>query len=256
MSAQDSPEPGSDQQASDPESSDAGSADVSSSATKSDSGSDPGSDRTSDSQATRRRGGAGLLLVALLALAALAVALYPLLDQQDPLEEFAMLETSLEDLDARISDRVSGLAERLDSLEQALEDAAADRDRLASRLDRRLDEAASERRSLAGRIDAQEGSLEALESELGAQLQELWQQEGQQREVDRDFARRMHLLEAASLLRLGQERAELAADWTAARLAYERAEQLLRDVDDPRLGQVRRLLAAELTALESAREPN
>lgn len=200
----------------------------------------------------RRRGGLGLIFVALIALVALALALHLWFDATDQLEapDFAS-SSSVEAVKERLEDGLAGLSDRLDRLEQMLETAAGERESLASR----LDQAALDRDALSERIERQSRELETLESEVNAQLQELWQQEGQQREVDRELERRLRLLEAASLLRFGQERAELAGDWPAARSAYERAERLVRAVDDPRLGQVRRLLAAEMDSLEAAREP-
>ncbi len=208
----------------------------------------------SESAVTRSAGPGklGLVLVALLALLALAVALYPWIAPDEEAGELqALVDASVEEIDQRVSERFSALAGRLDELDRALTEVRSEQENLASRLGR----AESESREISTSLERQADSLEALENEVGAQLQELWQQEGQQREADREFERRMRLLEAASLLRLGQERAELAADWPASRSAYERAEQLVRAVDDPRLGQVRRLLATELAALESVREP-
>lgn len=200
-----------------------------------------------------RQGRLGLIVVALIALAALALAVYPWIDQTDEREalDFAS-PSSVEAVSGRLEAGLSDLSDRLERLEQALEAASGERESLAGR----LDQAASSRDELSEQLQRQARDLETLESEVNAQLQELWQQEGQQREVDRELERRLRLLEAASLLRFGQERAELAGDWPAARSAYERAERLVRAVDDPRLGQVRRLLAAEMDSLEAAREPD
>lgn len=95
-----------------------------------------------------------------------------------------------------------------------------------------------------------------LAEELQAQMQQLWQREGAQREVDHELERRLLLMEGASLLAFGQARAELGNDFEAARMAYRHARSLVQRADDPRLGQVRRLLAQELDALESVRSPD
>lgn len=195
-----------------------------------------------------------VLGVGLLAVAALVLALWPIINEEDaelPFDRFqAQLERAQEQHQTASDERAAMQAE-LDQLARSL----TALERKLQELSSELEATAAARDGLSGRLDQFERGLAGLESELGEQLQALWQQEGQIREADRELERFMRLLEAASLLRLGQERAELAADWTGARLAYERAERLLRDVDDPRLGQVRRLLARELADLESLRSP-
>jgi uroporphyrin-III C-methyltransferase len=58
------------------------------------------------------------------------------------------------------------------------------------------------------------------------------------------------------MLRSGQERAELAGDYSAARVAFRRAYRLLRESDDPRASRARGLVAQELEALEAMSEPD
>ncbi len=98
--------------------------------------------------------------------------------------------------------------------------------------------------------------LSDLEGDLSEAVVRLEETAGDQRAVDRELARRLFLMEAAALLRSGQERAELAGDHSAARAAYRRAYRLLRDFDDPRANRARGLVAQELEALESMTEPD
>lgn len=204
-----------------------------------------------------KRAGASRLAVlgvGLLAVAALVLALWPIINEKDAERPVDRLQAQLENAQEQLqtaSDERAAMQSELDRIARSL----TALDRQLEEISSAVDATAGARDALSGRLDQFERGLAGLESELGEQLQALWQQEGQIREADRELERFMRLLEAASLLRLGQERAELAADWAGARLAYERAERLLRDVDDPRLGQVRRLLARELADLESLRSP-
>jgi uncharacterized protein HemX len=160
-------------------------------------------------------------------------------------------------------------AELREGLDQVIEELAASNNRLG-----RLE---SDQAELSGRVDAQgesiaenrERSAEALRGvertdqdlnaeidELRAQMQQIWQRQGEQREIDRDIQRRLLLMEAASLLAFGKARAELSDDIDAAREAYRQADALVRRADDPDLGQVRRMLAQELDALENLKVPD
>ncbi len=248
MSADDHTDPDNNKQRSDGQDSTSDSDDLSASEVKSESEGRPAPPSSSN---RARGGGFGLWLVAVVALVALGLAIYPWLDSEPEGEDFAS-KASVEAVEQHLERALEELSDRLERTEQTLEAAAVEREGLIDQ----LDQAASSRSELSSLVERQARSLDELETELGAQLQELWQQEGQQREVDRELERRLRLLEAASLLRFGQERAELGGDWSAARGAYERAERLVRAVDDPRLGQVRRLLAAEMDSLEAAREPD
>ena len=95
-----------------------------------------------------------------------------------------------------------------------------------------------------------------LEADLAEAVERLEAVGGEQRAVDRELARRLHLMESASLLRMGQERAELAGDFAGAREAYRRAYRLLRELDDARANRVRGQVAQELEALEGVAGPD
>jgi uroporphyrin-III C-methyltransferase len=162
----------------------------------------------------------------------------------------------------RDSDAPSPMQVELDARAGELASAMAAIERLEGRLEA-MESAASELESLAGasavaerKINELASELDDISQELGEQIQSLWQREGEQRQADHELERRMLMLEAASLLRLGQERAELASDWSSARAAYRRASDLLQQVDDPRLGGVRRELARELDSLEAIDAPD
>lgn len=130
-----------------------------------------------------------------------------------------------------LSDELDGLAGELADLRQSQREHSSDTDDI--------------RRQLAD-----------LEAELGEAVSRLEETAGDQRAVDRELARRLYLMEAAALLRGGQERAELAGDHSGARAAYRRAYRLMRDADDPRGSRARGLVAQELEALEDMAEPD
>ncbi len=142
--------------------------------------------------------------------------------------------------------------ERLDSLQSEL---AEVREALDSH-DTDLADLRQSIRSQADDGDEVTRRLADLEADLSAAVDRLEETADDQRAVDRELARRLFLMEAAALLRSGQERAELAGDYSAARAAYRRAYRLLRDFDDPRGSRARGLIAQELEALEAMSEPD
>jgi uroporphyrin-III C-methyltransferase len=202
----------------------------------------------SDVPAAARSAGGGISWLALiLALAALGLAAW----------QWFGREAQPEDHWAAASEQVQ-LIERLGEVESRL---AAFESEL-SELDRpTVDPAALERsneaiRGLESGLSRLEGELAEQDERLQSRMTALEARDGEQRQADRELDRRMLMLEAAGLLRLGQERAELAADLDLAAAAYRRAGELLRRADDPRLGQVRRDLARELEALENVERPD
>lgn len=141
--------------------------------------------------------------------------------------------------------RLDGLDSTAESLEQAVESiqsAMAD-------LRQALREQGSDGEALARRVAD-------LESGLVAAVERIEAFDGVQREVDRDLARRLNLMEAAALLRIGQERVEMADDMAGAREAYRRAYRLLRELDDARVNRARGQVAQELEALETVVGPD
>jgi uroporphyrin-III C-methyltransferase len=196
----------------------------------------------------RAPGKALAILALLVALATAAGLAWMWSEQTGP--DFGEL-ASAEDLDvlseslAEQSDRLHEQSARLESVEERF-------DRLETGL-------ADLRQALRERGDETDDlghRLSDLEATLDEAVERLEDAAGDQRAVDRELARRLNLMEAAALLRGGQQRAELAADYSGARAAYRRAYRLMRDFDDPRGNRARGLVAQELEALEDMAEPD
>ncbi|MGY6553201.1 MAG: uroporphyrinogen-III C-methyltransferase [Wenzhouxiangella sp.] len=167
--------------------------------------------------------------------------------------ELAALETRLDAL----ATQLAADSERQRSLGERQVETAARLDALRERLDSGL--AAAERQAVAlSERDAERlAVLDRAMDDLAGRLQlavDDWAERGDlEREVERDVARQLGMLEAAALLSLGQHRAELMGDLTGARAAYRRAAAQLASIDDARLDRTRQALARELEALEAAR---
>lgn len=152
----------------------------------------------------------------------------------------------LQALDARID----ALAARADGTDSRLADLAAAVDQAQARIDaidieplqRELDayqrDLAALERILEQRLRTFDDTLEALELGLP------------------DIDRRVLLVESAALLRLGQDRLELAGDADGARRAYTRALERLNLSDDPRAGAVSRQAMRELEAIRAWQTPD
>lgn len=144
----------------------------------------------------------------------------------------------------RLLEQQESLAEQVERLDTLIGDLES---QLQRQFDQRLDQVEDE---LGRQARQWSDDLAALEGQLGEAV-DAWEVRGdEERQVERDLLRHIAMLEAAALLRIGQERAELGADLRGARLAYRRAEQLLDRVDDVRLDRVQRLIAQELEAME------
>jgi uroporphyrin-III C-methyltransferase len=191
---------------------------------------------------------AGLAL--LLALGALVVAVWVWL-QLDAIPD----DDAVDELHKALTDdreRVRQLEETL----QSLQDGVGELNETVSDQGRRLGDLTDTLATTGDGLGRVERRVEEVEDEVLGQIHQLWQREDTQREVDRELDRHLAMIETAALLRLGQERAELAQDFPGARSAYRRAASVLARADDPRLSQVRRLLAAELDALEAVDVPD
>lgn len=140
------------------------------------------------------------------------------LDSRDG--QMAPLEQGL----GRVDERTEALARQVGEMEQQLADRTAE----AAELRRRLEAAVEQ-------LDAR-GDLE--------------------READRDLRQQMVMLEAASLLRVGQDLAEVHGNVGEARRAFERARTRLEATENARLDPVRRTLAREIEALAAHRGPD
>ncbi|QOC23653.1 uroporphyrinogen-III C-methyltransferase [Wenzhouxiangella sp. AB-CW3] len=190
------------------------------------------------------------LLVALAASAGVGWLIWQQTLETEP-EEEQPTAASVEALEA-VAEQAQTLSERVDQLAEqqaGFEDDLSDLDGARGDLRQSLREQADDFE----RLSEQFGSLE---SELSDAIRRLDEAAGDRREVDREMARRLHLMEAAAMLRTGQQRLELAEDFAAARNAFRRAYRLLRSLDDPRINRARGEVARELEALEAVEEPD
>ena len=201
--------------------------------------------------APRRTGGgvlSGLTLIVALGALGLAAWVWLQLDagsEDDRIDEVQAALSGERERTGQIEETLQSLTSSVDELNQAIRD----RDEQMGELEGALD-------SVGNEVSRVEQRVDEVESEILDQVHQLWQREDTQREVDRELDRYLAMIETAALLRLGQERAELAHDFSGARSAYRRAAAVLASADDPRLSQVRRLLAAELDALEAVQTPD
>jgi uroporphyrin-3 C-methyltransferase len=183
-------------------------------------------------------------------------------------QQTSAVEADLTRLDAERSETVPALADRLASLESeqtrlqerlaASGDLSSELDQVRSLASRQVDAQESFRQRLDGIEQVQGGltsDLAAVQSRLDDVLVSLQEQRGLQREVDRDLALKLDLIEVAALLSIGQARMELVGDRESALAAYAQASRQLATVDDRRLGQVRERLAEEQALIESLSEP-
>lgn len=213
-----------------------------------------------------RRGGKGLAWLALLlALAAAGLSawqwwlsthseveadpLAPRLEEQaDALEAQSRRSTEL-------SDRLDALSGRFGEIEGRLPEDGFDPQALRS-ADDDLSSAQADleqrQADLEQRVDALSRQLDQAVSAMDSQLEELGTARTDR--IDESLAEasfRLGLIEVAGLLRLGQSRAELAADYDSAVSVYRRAQARLESIDDSRAQRLRQLVGQELEALRS-----
>ncbi|MBY6203827.1 uroporphyrinogen-III C-methyltransferase [Halomonas denitrificans] len=215
---------------------------------------------------SRRGGGRGIAVLALLAaIAALVLATRPYWGEgSDGRSANALSADDVRQLDRQLADRLEQrLADRIDPLQSGLDelDALAARvDALAERLDamdgsiaesversiqQSMGEGASQVEALTRRVGRLEGTQSSAEASLEARMAALEQRieqrvEGlQQRlgtlgddleQAGRESARRLALVHARALLLQGRDRLELDGDVDAARAAWSRAAERLREV--------------------------
>ncbi len=206
--------------------------------------------QAADSAPRRARGGmlSGLTLIVALGALGLAAWVWLQLDaasEEDRIDEVRAAVTEERNRAEQIEATLQSLTGSVDELNQAVRDQGEQMGELEGAL-----------ASVGDEVSRIEQRVDEVESEILDQVHQLWQREDTQREVDRELDRHLAMIETAALLRLGQERAELAQDFSGARSAYRRAAAVLARADDPRLSQVRRLLAAELDALEAVQAPD
>lgn len=158
-----------------------------------------------------------------------------------PLERLDNQAAVVVDLERQLQstdDRLNALSDGLDSLKSSLEETEA---RIADWQPERM---------------VMRDDFDQLVESLEARMVALNEQAGEQREFDRELARRLQLMEAAALLQMGQHRYDLADDVPAARQAFRAADAVIQGLDEPRLAGVRRQLLAELEALDGYRQPD
>ncbi|RFF29451.1 uroporphyrinogen-III C-methyltransferase [Wenzhouxiangella sediminis] len=147
------------------------------------------------------------------------------------------------------------LGQRVESLESSLEE-------LAKRLDERDFDPAALRESLQDQSDAiadlrqqlegATGRFERTVSELRSSIEEAGADRADRIDESLADARfRLALVEVAGLLRIGQSRAELAADSAGAVVAYRQARSRLERLEDGRVERLRQLVARELESLRA-----
>ncbi len=212
--------------------------------------------KSEDADSRPRRTGSGILtvLALIVAFGALGFAAWVWLQfdtdrEDDRIEDVQAALSTERERAGQIEDSLDSLRASMDEIDQALRDQDRRLDDLGGALESMGD-------SMGDEVSRVEQRLEEVEDEVLEQVHQLWQREETQREVDRELDRHLAMIETAALLRLGQERAELAQDFAGARSAYRRAAAVLAGADDPRLSQVRRLVVAELDALEGVEAPD
>lgn len=211
-------------------------------------------------ESTRRSRGGLALLALLIALAALAATGWQWWQSRQAGEgsSLSSIENQLADhadrLDAdqaelqALADRLGAWQERLDDLERQADSGRSYSEETRSR----LQSLEREGGRLTGRMDDLESSIATRLSELRSELESGTDREAPALESQFEAQRvSLTLIEVAGLLRLGQSRAELAADFDGARNAYRRAAARLATLEDDRLQRLQSLVADELELLEA-----
>ncbi|WP_376696731.1 uroporphyrinogen-III C-methyltransferase [Wenzhouxiangella sp. EGI_FJ10305] len=151
--------------------------------------------------------------------------------------------------------RIDQLGERFDSLDARLEQLANQADAGdfdPDALRRRIRSLADSNADLREELNSLSQRLDEAVSDLKAQVEQTGSDRaGRVDDVLADARFRLGLIEVSGLLRLGQSRADLAADPVAAVAAYRQAQSRLETIDDTRVERLRQLVARELEALRS-----
>lgn len=211
------------------------------------------------------RSGVLALVLSLLALALAGWLFYERFSLAEETLAAETLETAAaqEDL-AAVEDRLDELTGQLAAQRNERQQLLDRHEAMAQQTDRLGEQVAALEGQMESRLAQLEADLErraaqwseefeVLERQLGASV-DAWAVRGdQEQQAERDLQRQIAMLEAAALLRIGQERAELVSDLAGAQLAYRRADAHLSRIDDVRLDRVRRSIASELESLENVR---
>lgn len=151
--------------------------------------------------------------------------------------------------------RIDQLGERFESFDARLGELAEQTDSSdfdPDALRRRIRSLADSNADLREELNALSQRLDEAVSELKAQVEQT--SSDRSGEIDDSLADarfRLGLIEVSGLLRLGQSRAELAADPAGAVAAYRQARARLEAIDDGRVERLRQLVARELESLRS-----
>lgn len=215
----------------------------------------------------RQRLGGLALLLALIALGLSGWLLYERLavppstavsapDDGPDLADFKALESRLDSLAAQWSE----MAEQLDALSAAQGQAGSQIEQSVEQQAGRLGSLEQQLQDGSARSDARAAELADRLDDLAGRLQQAVDNMAErgdfERQAERELQRQVGMLEAASLLTLGQNRAELAGDIHGAQAAFRRAAAQLAAIDDARLDRSRQALARELEALQALRRPD
>jgi uroporphyrin-III C-methyltransferase len=222
--------------------------------------SDPVEDSAAGAKQASRSGQGVAWLAVLLALGAGALAGWQWWQDRLPADERPgqeRLEAEAERIDS-LSDQFERLGSRLDDLDERDSELADS----VSTHDQALQSIRDELRASGDEIADQERRLESFSSTIDRRFDRLEERiddqpagaEASAPDVER-LERRLALIEAAALLRLGQARAELAGDRSGAVAAYRQASERLEGVEGVGLGRLRDVVADELAALESLQLP-
>ncbi len=150
-------------------------------------------------------------------------------------------------------ERLDDLSGRLEAFEERLPEEQLD----VGALRRADDDLSNALAELERRVDELSRQLDQSVSALDSRLEEAGVARTDQIDDSlADASFRLQLLEVAGLLRLGQARAELAADYEVALGAYRQAQSRLDSIDDGRVERLRQLVGRELEALRAVETVN
>ncbi len=162
-------------------------------------------------------------------------------------EQAAVIDSQSQSLDE--------LGQRIDRLEASLDDLSArldERNFDPSELRNRIQEQADATARLRQQVESASEGFDRTVSELRSRIEEAGADRADR--IDETLAEarfRLALVEIAGLLRLGQSRAELAADPAGAVAAYQQVRSRLEGLEDGRVERLRQLVARELESLRS-----
>ncbi|MDZ7790466.1 MAG: uroporphyrinogen-III C-methyltransferase [Xanthomonadales bacterium] len=152
-----------------------------------------------------------------------------------------------------LTERLDGLSRQFDEIEGRLPPESFDPEALR----RANGDLSDVQADLEQQVKELSRRLEQAVADLNAQLEDAGVARTDQ--IDESVAEagfRLRLLEVAGLLRLGQSRAELAADFDVAVDAYQQAQSRLESIDDGRVQRLGQLVGRELEALRSVETVN